>query len=98
MFIAGRKALISESKNMTKTIKRFDFSIRGGRNIDSGKASTTPIVNISLQRWSSAPNEGPVISPDLMSEAEITKYIACLQEDLEAVGQAARKSFREKHV
>lgn len=76
-----------------KTIGYFDFSIT--KMTADHKLPFDPIARIGLKRWQEAAADGgPVISPHLMSDAEIDEHIAALKDDLDAVGAKAKRALR----
>jgi len=83
------------SKN---TIGQFDFAVT---SLDGkSKIQFDPWVVIELKRSGKTANGIPVISPHLMSDAEIDEHVAALGPDLDAVepGPNVRYLWREmKH-
>ncbi len=77
-----------------KTIGCFDFSII--KTSADHKIPFDPIVEIRLQQWTEASEDGgPVLSPHLMSEAEIDEHISNLKADLDAVGSKAKRALQK---
>ena len=76
---------------MSKTIKQFDY-----RTIKMKKGDRLPFnphVEIVLDHWVEQNNDTPIISPALMSEAEIDGHIQLLKIDLDAVGKRAKAAL-----
>jgi hypothetical protein len=75
---------------MSATIKQFDYSIVK-RGADDYQLS--PFVHIRLGSHS-IDSEGPMLSAQLMTDAEIDYQIKALKEDLDAVGKRAKAALR----
>jgi hypothetical protein len=77
---------------MKKTIGRFDYRIYKMRGKD--RLPFSPIVEITLDNWSSDKRNGtPIISPHLMTASEIDHYVAALKKDLDAVRLQAKAAL-----
>lgn len=83
---------------MANTIGRFDFEATEMEK--EGSLPFDPIIRLCLKVSHGNTRDGfPLISPDLMSEAEIDEYILQLKADLESVGRSAKiklKKSKEK--
>ena len=73
---------------MGKTIGQFEYKMMGDQ--------TTHIVQIRLKAWDESNDWKPLVSPDLMTEAEIDGHVQALKDDLDAVGRAAIKALRKR--
>lgn len=77
---------------MSNTIGQFDYRIETMKKGDS--LPFDPQVHIELKRWGMK-GDVPVISPTLMSEAEIDEQIKFMKDDLDAVGKRAKAALRQ---
>ena len=75
---------------MGNTIGQFDYSIKTMKKGDS--LPFDPQVHIELKHWGMN-GDIPVISPTLMSEAEIDEQIKFMKVDLDAVGKRAKAAL-----
>lgn len=75
---------------MGSTIVQFEYSIMTMKKGDS--LPFDPQVHIELKRWGMN-RDVPVISPALMSEAEIDEQIKFMKDDLDAVGKRAKAAL-----
>jgi hypothetical protein len=76
---------------MNKTIGQFGYILTKTEKGD--QIPTNPIVQICLQKWSEQENGGIVISPHLMTAAEIDWHIDAYIKDLEAIRHKAKKAL-----
>lgn len=77
---------------MSNTIKKFDYRIIKMKKGD--KLPFNPHVEIVLQQWTSNKDDStPIISPNLMTEAEIDWHIQQYKADLDAVGKKAKAAL-----
>lgn len=82
---------------MANTIGHFGFEITGGP--DCAPLPCSPIIQIGLTCWSQDKQDGaPIVSPHLMTEAEIDFHINALKADLDAVGTAAKIALRKRQI
>ncbi len=79
---------------MANTVGRFTFVLLGDDESGSSDISIGPVIKICLKQWTTLDNGDPAISPNLMSEDDIDKYIKDLKEDLEAVRDSAKREFQ----
>lgn len=77
---------------MSNTIGQFDYRIYKMSGKD--RLPSNPIVQVILAQWTSDKgNDTPVISPHLMTAAEIDYHIKALKDDLDAVGVKAKAAL-----
>lgn len=80
---------------MGKTIGRFDYDIYGGP--DHKPIPCSPVVEIHLKWWDHSEGGPPLLSPELVTEAEIDGHIQALKDNLDAVGVAAKRALSKRH-
>jgi hypothetical protein len=76
---------------MNETIGQFDYILTKTEKGD--QIPMNPIVQICLQKWSEQENGNIVISPHLMTAAEIDWHIDAYIKDLEAIRHEAKKAL-----
>ena len=80
---------------MAETIGKFDYTIIAPKEGDELYVPMNATVNIVLKSWSHRENSSqPVLSCDLMSDAEIGEYIDALKKDLDYIGERAKSHLR----
>lgn len=74
------------------TIGQFDFAVTSF----DGKSDIPfdPWVAIELTRWGKTADGTPVITPHLVTDAEIDEHVAALKADLDAVSSRAKRALR----
>ena len=77
---------------MGSRLGRFGYKILAG-----GKAQypTSAVVHICLARWTESERGAALISPELMTAAEINTYVDDLKKDLDAVAKNAKAALRK---
>jgi hypothetical protein len=79
---------------MSKTIGQFDFDLVKMQKGDS--MPFNPHVTIVLKHWGATDSGGaPVVSANLMTDAEIDWQIAAMKEDIDAVGRRAKAALHK---
>jgi hypothetical protein len=73
------------------TIGQFDFAVTSFDG--KSKIPFDPWVVIELKRWGKTGDGAPVVSPHLMSEAEIDEHVDALKADLDAVSTRAKHAL-----
>lgn len=76
---------------MSKTIKKFDFSIIKMAKDDS--IPLNPHVEIVLNNWVKNGDGPPIISHHLMSDREIDEFVQQLKHDLDSVAKRAKTAL-----
>lgn len=76
---------------MTGTIGRFTYKIIAPRKEDM---PFNAIVQVGPKMWSTDEDDWPILSPNLMTEAEIDHHINALKADLDKVGRLAKKALK----
>jgi hypothetical protein len=78
---------------VVNTIKKFHFVIVKNKY---NEMPMNPIINICVSNWTiSDRSDAPIVTPDLMTDREMDEYIRYLQDDLAAVGLAAKAALRQ---
>ena len=77
---------------MSNTIGRFSYKIVAPKKGD--EISFSPFVHIVPKRYVKDAEEWPLLSPNLVTEGEIDRYIQDLKDDLDHVGPLAKRALR----
>lgn len=75
-------------------MSRFDFDVSGGPS--DTEIPTTPEVVLFVQYGSRTDFGAPTITPNLATEGEIDWHIKALKDDLDRVGDAAKRALRKR--
>ena len=76
---------------MTKTPIRFTFRILAPGPDD---LAFSAIVHIVPAMWSTAPDETPLLSENLMSDQEIDDYVRRCKDEFDEVGRLAKRALQ----
>ena len=80
---------------MSKTVGQFDYSITQLRKADD-QLPFHPFVVLCLKQWGVLSAESPpTISTQLLTADEIDFHIRRLKEDLDAVGESAKRALKK---
>ena len=77
---------------MGSRLGRFNYEILGGKK---GQYPTSAVAQIILTRWTKSERGAVLISPDLMTAAEIDLHVDELKRDLDAVAKNAKAALRK---
>ena len=80
---------------MTETIGAFGFAIYGGGKPKPDELPTNPIVILMLNHWTTSKGGVPEVSPHLMTDGEIDRYVNALKSDLDTVGKRAKAALKK---
>jgi len=77
---------------MASTIGRVDFEITAMENVrPEGQLPFAPFIRLCLAHWGQLSRDGsPLLSSNLMSDAEIDEFVSALKDDLDTVAKRAK--------
>jgi hypothetical protein len=78
---------------VANTIGQFDYNVVKMKRGDS--LPFNPHVELMLQRFGQNSDGFPIVSPHLMSEAEIDEHVQALKADLDSVSKRAKAALRK---